>query len=93
MAHSVEVRVPFLDKEFLSVCILTEAKYKQPQPFGGRNVEKYVLRKAFDVEVNSISPLYSITISRRRATFPKRSSGARRSSSLTELATAGSTPS
>ena len=51
MAHSIEVRVPFLDKEFLNVSILTEAKFKQPQPFGGRNVEKYILRKAFDIPV------------------------------------------
>lgn len=48
MAHAVEVRVPFLDKDFLNVSILTEAQYKRPQPMGGRHVEKYILRKAFD---------------------------------------------
>ncbi|KAE9414163.1 hypothetical protein Angca_005266, partial [Angiostrongylus cantonensis] len=48
MAHSVEVRVPFLDKEFLDVAMLTAPQYKRPQLANGRNIEKYILRKAFD---------------------------------------------
>ncbi|KAK6037665.1 asparagine synthase [Cooperia oncophora] len=40
MAHSVEVRVPFLDKAFLEATMLTAAKYKRPQALNGRNVEK-----------------------------------------------------
>ncbi|VDM52535.1 unnamed protein product [Angiostrongylus costaricensis] len=48
MAHSVEVRVPFLDKEFLNVAMLTAPQYKRPQLANGRNIEKYMLRKAFD---------------------------------------------
>nr|CDJ86324.1 Asparagine synthase domain containing protein [Haemonchus contortus] len=50
MAHSVEVRVPFLDKAFLDAAMLTAAKYKRPQSLSGRNVEKYLLRKAFDAD-------------------------------------------
>ncbi|KAK6763786.1 hypothetical protein RB195_024206 [Necator americanus] len=48
MAHSVEVRVPFLDKAFLDVSILTAPQYKRPHTINGRDVEKYILRKAFD---------------------------------------------
>ncbi|KAF8354262.1 hypothetical protein PRIPAC_95885 [Pristionchus pacificus] len=56
MAHSVEVRVPFLDKKFLDVAIMTNAHAKQPKAFMGRNVEKYLIRKAFDVEEDPYLP-------------------------------------
>ncbi|KAK6059098.1 asparagine synthase [Cooperia oncophora] len=46
MAHSVEVRVPFLDKAFLEATMLTAPKYKRPQALNGRNVEKYVPEKS-----------------------------------------------
>ncbi|KJH47126.1 asparagine synthase [Dictyocaulus viviparus] len=48
MAHSVEVRVPFLDKDFLELAILTAPQYKRPRLVNGRYIEKYTLRKAFD---------------------------------------------
>lgn len=48
MAHGLEARVPFLDKAFLDMAMLIEAKEKQPKTYDG--VEKYILRKAFDVE-------------------------------------------
>ena len=46
MAHGLEARVPFLDKNFLDVSMLIRAEEKQPKTYGG--VEKYILRKAFD---------------------------------------------
>jgi asparagine synthase (glutamine-hydrolysing) len=46
MAHGLEARVPFLDKAFLDMSMLIEAKEKQPSTYDG--VEKYILRKAFD---------------------------------------------
>jgi asparagine synthase (glutamine-hydrolysing) len=42
MAWGLEARVPFLDKRFLELCIPIHSKNKL------YNVEKYVLRKAFD---------------------------------------------
>jgi len=46
MAHGLEARVPFLDKDFLNVSMLIKATEKQPKTYNG--VEKYILRKAFD---------------------------------------------
>ncbi|VDD89975.1 unnamed protein product [Enterobius vermicularis] len=48
MAHAVEVRVPFLDKAFLEVAMMTHPRYKRPVVYENRPVEKYFLRKAFD---------------------------------------------
>ncbi len=47
MAHGVETRVPFLDKEFLDIAIQIKAEEKMPKTYDGK--EKYILRKAFDV--------------------------------------------
>lgn len=47
MAWGLEARVPFLDKEFLSVCMDIDPQEKMIVP--GR-IEKYILRKAFDVD-------------------------------------------
>jgi asparagine synthase (glutamine-hydrolysing) len=46
MAHGLEARVPFLDKEFLELAIKIKPEEKMPQTYQG--VEKYILRKAFD---------------------------------------------
>lgn len=46
MAHGLEARVPFLDKDFLDLAMTIDAKEKQPQAYDG--MEKYILRKAFD---------------------------------------------
>ena len=40
----LEVRVPFLDKGFLTEYMSIEPKYKVPR----KGMEKYLLRKAFD---------------------------------------------
>ena len=43
----LEVRVPFLDKEFLQYYLSIEPRLKMPKTFG---IEKYLLRKAFEGE-------------------------------------------
>ena len=45
MAWGLEVRVPFLDKEFLNVSMPIRPQQKM------RKIEKYILRKAFDQEM------------------------------------------
>ncbi|CEP60320.1 asparagine synthase (glutamine-hydrolyzing) 1 LALA0_S01e07998g [Lachancea lanzarotensis] len=47
MAWGLEARVPFLDKEFLDVCMNIDPEEKMIKPSEGR-IEKYILRKAFD---------------------------------------------
>ena len=46
MAHGLEARVPFLDKEFLETAINILPQEKIPATYNG--IEKYILRKAFD---------------------------------------------
>jgi len=46
MAHGLEARVPFLDKQFLELAVKINPEDKQPKTYD--NVEKYILRKAFD---------------------------------------------
>lgn len=47
MAWGLEARVPFLDKNFLEVCMNINPEDKLIKPSEGR-IEKYILRKAFD---------------------------------------------
>lgn len=47
MAWGLEARVPFLDKQFLEVCMNINPEDKLIKPKEGR-IEKYILRKAFD---------------------------------------------
>jgi asparagine synthase (glutamine-hydrolysing) len=54
MAHGLEARVPFLDKDFLDVAMLIKAEEKQPKTYDGK--EKYILRKAFDTPDNPYLP-------------------------------------
>lgn len=54
MAHGLEARVPFLDKDFLDVAMTVEAEQKQPKTYDG--VEKYILRKAFDTPEDPYLP-------------------------------------
>lgn len=64
MAWGLEARVPFLDKEFLEVSMNIDAKEKMfnkgsLQEFdadGRPKMEKYILRKAFDVEPEGDRP-------------------------------------
>ena len=50
MANSLEIRLPFLDKEFLDIAIRIKTEEKQPKTYDG--AEKYILRKAFDTPEN-----------------------------------------
>ncbi|MDT0689464.1 asparagine synthase B [Salegentibacter sp. F188] len=54
MAHGLEARVPFLDKQFLKTAIETEPREKMPSTYDG--VEKYILRKAFDTPERPFLP-------------------------------------
>ncbi|CAR24384.1 Asparagine synthase (glutamine-hydrolyzing) [Lachancea thermotolerans] len=47
MAWGLEARVPFLDREFLQLCMNLDPKEKMINAAEGR-IEKYILRKAFD---------------------------------------------
>lgn len=47
MAWGLEARVPFLDKEFLDVCMTIDPKEKM---ITKDRIEKYILRKAFDTK-------------------------------------------
>jgi asparagine synthase (glutamine-hydrolysing) len=54
MAHGLEARVPFLDRDFLNVSMAIKGEEKQPKTYEGR--EKYILRKAFDTPDNPYLP-------------------------------------
>ncbi|MDO9261717.1 MAG: asparagine synthase B [Flavobacteriaceae bacterium] len=54
MAFGLEARVPFLDREFISVAMKIEATHKLPKTYQG--VEKYILRKAFDTPEKPFLP-------------------------------------
>ncbi len=54
MAHGLEVRVPFLDKDFLQFAMSIDPTQKQPKTYDG--VEKYILRKAFDTPKKPFLP-------------------------------------
>lgn len=54
MAHGLEARVPFLDKNFLDVAMTIKGEEKQPKTYDGK--EKYILRKAFDTPDNPYLP-------------------------------------
>jgi asparagine synthase (glutamine-hydrolysing) len=55
MAHGLEARVPFLDKDFLETAMLFEPGSKQPSRETGK-AEKHILRAAFDDEENPYLP-------------------------------------
>jgi len=57
MAWGLEVRVPFLDKDFLELAIPIDSDVKMRQKDNvGKRVEKWVLRKAFDTPDNPYLP-------------------------------------
>lgn len=49
MAWGLEARVPFLDRDFLDLCMELDPHEKMIKPEEGR-IEKYLLRKAFDTK-------------------------------------------
>ncbi|CAI0399947.1 unnamed protein product, partial [Linum tenue] len=54
-AWGLEVRVPFLDKEFIDVAMAIDPQWKMIKPEEGR-IEKWILRKAFDDEERPYLP-------------------------------------
>ncbi|KAJ7525347.1 hypothetical protein O6H91_17G046600 [Diphasiastrum complanatum] len=54
-AWGLEARVPFLDKDFINVAMNIDPAEKMVRPKDGR-IEKWILRKAFDVEENPYLP-------------------------------------
>ncbi|KAF8679166.1 hypothetical protein HU200_045932 [Digitaria exilis] len=54
-AWGLEARVPFLDKEFINVAMDIDPEWKMVRPDLGR-IEKWVLRKAFEVEGHPFLP-------------------------------------
>ncbi len=54
MAHGLEARVPFLDKDFLDIAMKIRTEEKQPETYGG--IEKYIVRKAFDTPTKPFLP-------------------------------------
>jgi asparagine synthase (glutamine-hydrolysing) len=51
MGNGLESRVPFLDTEFVNLCINIHKDIKsQPYINNGKPIEKYILRKAFDIK-------------------------------------------
>ncbi|CAN6470388.1 unnamed protein product [Victoria cruziana] len=54
-AWGLEVRVPFLDKEFMNVAMDIDPEWKMVKPDIG-HIEKWVLRKAFDDEEKPYLP-------------------------------------
>jgi asparagine synthase (glutamine-hydrolysing) len=55
MAHGIEARVPFLDRNFLDVAMSINAESKQPMRAMGKP-EKYILRAAFDTQEDPFLP-------------------------------------
>ncbi|OVF09842.1 putative asparagine synthase (Glutamine-hydrolyzing) [Clavispora lusitaniae] len=55
MAWGLEARVPFLDKQFLELCMNINPEDKLIKPAEGR-IEKYILRKAFDTTGEDTKP-------------------------------------
>ena len=56
--NGLEIRVPFLDKNFLTYYLSIDAKYKIPRDHGGKCIEKYLLRSAFDFGILPESVLW-----------------------------------
>eukprot|EP00494_Astrolonche_serrata_P022762 UN23019 len=54
-AWGLEVRVPFLDKEFINEAMSIDPEWKMIRPDLGR-IEKWILRKAFDDEERPFLP-------------------------------------
>lgn len=54
MANALEARVPFLDKDFLQVAMSIDPQFKKPTR--GENMEKEIIRKAFEDKENPWLP-------------------------------------
>ena len=57
MGNGLESRVPFLDTKFVNLCI-TIHKDVKAQNYNGKPIEKYILRKAFDIKDENGKNIY-----------------------------------
>lgn len=67
MANTIEVRVPFLDIDFVNYVMNIQPKYKlinESQP-----IEKYILRTAFDMSTSNIEFLPKLVLYRQKEQF------------------------
>ena len=55
MAHEIEARVPFLDRDFLDIAMSIRPEDKQAK-VENNYIEKYCIRKAFDIEEDQYLP-------------------------------------
>lgn len=46
-AHGLEIRTPFLDREFANMYLRIDPGLRQPRAVGEKQIEKYLLRKSF----------------------------------------------
>jgi asparagine synthase (glutamine-hydrolysing) len=60
-AWGLEVRVPFLDKEFINVAMSMDPEWKMYNADLGR-IEKWVMRKAFDDEEHPYLPKVEMAV-------------------------------
>jgi asparagine synthetase B (glutamine-hydrolysing) len=102
MAWGLEARVPFLDKSFMEVAmgvrpedkLFTKGTSQELDEDGRPKMEKYILRKAFDVAPDgkvclSCNAYHHLVESRHSHTFLARFCGDKRSSSPMALVTPG----
>jgi len=57
MGNGLESRVPFLDTKFVNLCINIHKDVKT-QKYNGNSIEKYILRKAFDIKDENGKNIY-----------------------------------
>ena len=57
MGNGLESRVPFLDTKFVKLCINIHKDVKT-QNYNGKPIEKYILRKAFDIKDENGNNVY-----------------------------------
>ena len=57
MGNGLESRVPFLDTKFVNLCINIHKDVKT-QNYNGKPIEKYILRKAFDIKDENGKNIY-----------------------------------
>jgi asparagine synthase (glutamine-hydrolysing) len=62
--YGLEVRYPFLDRDFVEYVLQIHPKLKSPQiySYSRKTIEKYIIRKAFDVELDEIKYLNNETL-------------------------------
>ena len=59
--YGLEIRHPFLDRDFVEYILKIHPKLKRPQiyNYSRKTIEKYIIRKAFDTEIDGIKYLNS----------------------------------